>query len=65
MDAAWYYPDPYPLHASKHHIAFWSDVQITISTRVYSVASDELDLAKQLIDKSTLTIDLSAYKDDY
>lgn len=30
-----------------------------------SVASDELDLAKQLIEKSTSKFDLSAYKDDY
>jgi len=30
-----------------------------------SVASDELDLAKQLIEKSTSRFDLSAYKDDY
>lgn len=30
-----------------------------------TVASDELDLAKQLIEKSTSKFDLSAYKDDY
>lgn len=30
-----------------------------------SVASDELALAKQLIEKSTSRLDLSAYKDDY
>lgn len=30
-----------------------------------TVAADELDLAKQLIDKSTSKFDLSAYKDDY
>jgi len=30
-----------------------------------SVASDELDLAKELIEKSTSRFDLSAYKDDY
>src|SRR6185312_9933075 len=30
-----------------------------------TVASDELDLAKQLIAKSTSKFDLSAYKDDY
>lgn len=29
------------------------------------VASDELDLAKQLIAKSTSKFDLSSYKDDY
>jgi DNA end-binding protein Ku len=35
------------------------------SAKDSTVVSDELDLAKQLIEKSTSKFDLSAYKDDY
>jgi DNA end-binding protein Ku len=35
------------------------------STKESSVATDEIDLAKQLINKSTSSFDLSAYRDDY
>lgn len=35
------------------------------STKESSVAADEIDLAKQLINRSTSAFDLSAYKDDY
>lgn len=66
---AWTLPGIIPTHThcTLRNTTLHSDrtSRSPLSTRVYSVASDELDLAKQLIDKSTLTIGLSAYKDDY